>query len=145
MNEITDYLTDDHEHCDRLFADAENAVAAGQWERAASLFDDLMRDTLRHFRREEEVLFPEFEATTGMVGGPTRVMADEHIQMRNTLEGMAAAVAGRDTQAYLGLSETLLMLMQQHNMKEERILYPMADQALADGPGTVARMRGMAD
>ncbi|TRZ68118.1 MAG: hemerythrin domain-containing protein, partial [Rhodocyclaceae bacterium] len=29
------------------------------------------------------------------------------------------------------VAETLLILMQQHNMKEENILYPMCDQALA--------------
>ena len=33
--------------------------------------------------------------------------------------------------AYLGVAETLLIMMQQHNMKEENVLYPMCDQHLA--------------
>jgi iron-sulfur cluster repair protein YtfE (RIC family) len=51
--------------------------------------------------------------------------------MRDTLTAMGQALKARQAEAYLGLSETLLMLMRQHNMKEENILYPMLDQALA--------------
>jgi hemerythrin superfamily protein len=140
MNEITDYLSEDHEHCDDLFAEAENAVGAGDWTLAGERFALFRHDTLRHFACEETLLFPAFEAHTGMAGGPTLVMRDEHEQIRNTLAGMVAALAGRDARAYLGLAETLLMLMRQHNMKEERILYPMADQAIPDGAALVARM-----
>jgi iron-sulfur cluster repair protein YtfE (RIC family) len=54
---------------------------------------------------------------------------------------MHGALERADGAAYLGLSETLLMLMRQHNMKEENILYPMADQALAgEQADLVARM-----
>ncbi len=131
MTRISQYLTHDHAHCDALFADAENAVAAGDWPLAASHFQTFLSDTLRHFAREEVVCFPAFEARTGMAGGPTFVMRAEHDQMREALTAMDQALAARETQAYLGLSETLLMLMRQHNMKEENILYPMLDQALA--------------
>jgi hemerythrin-like domain-containing protein len=86
----------------------------------------------RHFAREESVLFPAFEARTGMSGGPTFVMRAEHQQMNGLLGEMNSALSQRDAKTYLGLSETLLMLMRQHNMKEENILYPMSDQALAD-------------
>ena len=33
---------------------------------------------------------------------------------------------------YLGLSGTLLILLQQHNMKEEHILYQLADATLGE-------------
>jgi len=33
---------------------------------------------------------------------------------------------------YAGTAETLLIIMQQHNVKEENVLYPMCDQRLAD-------------
>jgi len=130
MDSITRYLSDDHSHCDNLFADAENAVAASDWDTAAQAFTAFKVATLCHFTREEEVLFPAFEGRTGMTGGPTAVMRDEHAQMRDTMDAMVEALAGHGQAAYLSLSETLLMLMRQHNMKEERILYPMADQAL---------------
>jgi iron-sulfur cluster repair protein YtfE (RIC family) len=50
--------------------------------------------------------------------------------MRPLLAQLAAACAAHDGESYAGVAETLLILMQQHNMKEENILYPMCDQAL---------------
>ncbi|MBM4181720.1 MAG: hemerythrin domain-containing protein [Betaproteobacteria bacterium] len=132
MSTLGTYLTHDHHACDDLFAAAENAVAAGDWPHAQQEFERFDAGMRRHFSMEEDVLFPAFEARTGMSGGPTFVMREEHRQMNNLLAEMVAALARRDSQAYLGQSETLLMLMRQHNMKEENILYPMSDQALAD-------------
>ena len=141
MNAIALYLGNDHEHCDHLFADAEDAVGRQDWPEASDRLAAFKLAILSHFAREEEILFPEFEQRTGMTGGPTQVMRLEHEQMRDALEGMTTAVSDRDADTYLGLAETLLMLMRQHNIKEERILYPMADQALSDlAPGLVARM-----
>lgn len=141
---IAPYLTAEHHHCDALFAEAENAVAARDWPEAQGRFQAFRQATLTHFEREEGVLFPDFEARTGMSDGPTRVMRAEHVQMRQTLAAMAGALARRDETVYLGLSETLLMLMRQHNMKEEQILYPMSDQALAAEAGeVVGRMRAL--
>lgn len=132
MSTISQFLSDDHAACDDLFAGAENAVAAKDWAQARKLFDTFHASMRRHFAREEDVLFPAFEARTGMSGGPTFVMRSEHQQMNGLLGEMSQALDKSDGKAYLGLSETLLMLMRQHNMKEENILYPMSDQALSD-------------
>ncbi len=144
MNELTRYLSDDHQHCDQLFAEAEDAVAKQDWDAARMRFSAFEHATLRHFGREEEVLFPVFEARTGMQGGPTYVMREEHDQMRETISAMAQSLAREDARAYLGLSETLLMLLRQHNLKEEQVLYPMADRALSDRSGElISRMDDM--
>ncbi len=84
----------------------------------------------RHFRMEEEILFPALQAGGGPAG-PVQVMRMEHAQMNDLLEQMAGALAARDAQSYGGIGETLLIVMQQHNHKEEQILYPIADQILA--------------
>jgi hemerythrin-like domain-containing protein len=131
MSMIVDFLGTDHRACDDLFAAAENAVALKDWASARSLFERFQLAMAHHFAMEEEVLFPAFEARTGMSMGPTQVMRSEHEQMRGLIRDMAQAVAGSDQDGYLGLSETLNMLMQQHNVKEENMLYPMADQVLA--------------
>lgn len=124
-----------HKHCDELFADAEDACASGDWDAGAKAFA-LMRDELEtHFASEEELLFPAFETETGMTSGPTEVMRGEHRQMRDLLIQMQEALSSRDSDAFGGSAETLLILMQQHNMKEENILYPMCDNAL--GASTV--------
>ena len=51
--------------------------------------------------------------------------------MRDLLNNLAAVIAAGRRDDYLGMSETLLFYMQQHNLKEEHVLYPMSDQALA--------------
>ncbi len=143
MTTLSTFLTKDHQHCDDLFAEAESAVGAGDWSTGKSRFERFRDDTLRHFRREEGVLFPAFEAHTGMPDGPTTVMRREHAQMRAVLEDMAAALAERNASDYFGHADTLLLLMRQHNLKEEQILYPMADKALGDlAAGLIAHMTG---
>ena len=77
-----------------------------------------------------------------MSGGPTEMMRYAHEQMRALLAQMREACAARDADAYGGAAETLLMLMQQHNMKEENILYPMCDRALGAGADAHAEHGG---
>ncbi len=119
-----------HKHCDEIFASAEEACADGNWDAGGKAFALLLNQLETHFTSEEEVLFPAFEAATGMTSGPTEVMRGEHRQMRDLLAQMEGALAVRDSDTFGGAAETLLILMQQHNMKEENILYPMCDNAL---------------
>ncbi len=131
MSTILDFLGSDHRACDDLFASAESAAAQKNWDAARTLFDQFQASMAHHLSMEETVLFPAFEARTGNTMGPTQVMRMEHEQMRGLIQDMAGVVAAGDRNAYLGLSETLNMLMQQHNLKEENMLYPMSDQVLS--------------
>lgn len=132
MTTIRNLMTDDHRRCDDFFADAEQAVGKGNLEAAGAAFAHFRLATLAHFDSEEKTLFPTFEAKTGMTMGPTQVMRMEHAQMRSLVDDAGAALVSGDVDDYLGIAETLLIMMQQHNMKEENILYPMCDQHLAD-------------
>ena len=132
MQSFFDYLSADHHRCDELFAEAEAAVGRRDWAVGTVKFQAFRAAMLRHLDMEESVLFPAFEARMGHAGGPTRVMCNEHAQMRELLGSMADSVTAADDEDYAGLAETLLWLMQQHNVKEEQILYPMSDQLLAD-------------
>ena len=137
----TEALHHHHKHCDELFAEAEATGLKGDWAASAASFARFRDELQAHFATEEQVLFPAFEASTGMSGGPTQMMRFEHAQMRDLLEQMQAALAGRGRDAFAGAAETLLVMMQQHNMKEENILYPMCDRALADGVDVAAGLR----
>ncbi len=128
---ITAPLSRHHKHCDELFADAEEACANGDWTAGAKAFALLLDQLETHFVSEEELLFPAFENATGMTSGPTEVMRGEHRQMRELLAQMQEALASSNSDAFGGAAETLLILMQQHNLKEENVLYPMCDSALA--------------
>jgi hemerythrin-like domain-containing protein len=129
---ITSLMHQHHVHCDDLFAAAEDICRSADWARAETALDSFINQTDGHFAAEEEVLFPAFEQATGMVSGPTAMMRMEHQQMRALFTQMRASVGTHDTEGFAGAAETLLVLMQQHNMKEENILYPMCERALPD-------------
>ena len=132
MTGIGSYMIGHHKECDEIFARAEEAVGGADWNRAQAEFDTFVRQMERHFDLEDNLLFPEFEKKTGHAGGPTQVMRMEHDQMRVVMHEMRSALEAKDAEQYLGLSETFLVLMQQHNFKEEGILYNMIDQVLGD-------------
>jgi len=129
---IRQFMAQDHRDCDLLFASAENAAAVGDWETASQAFNEYIQAMERHLGVEEQTLFPAFEEETGIVTGPTEMMRMEHDQMRALFVEMKLAVQQKDSDEYLGIAETLLILMQQHNMKEEQILYSMMDQRLPE-------------
>lgn len=141
MINIRTLMTEDHRHCDDLFADAEQAIAHHQPEAALAAFEHFHSAILAHFATEEKTLFPTFEAKTGMSMGPTQVMRLEHAQMRSMLNDAVDALKAGNIEDYLGQAETLLIMMQQHNMKEENMLYPMCDQHLsAELPEIIQRL-----
>jgi len=63
--------------------------------------------------------------------GPTQVMRHEHAQARDLIEKLERAIENKDKETFLSAGESLMILIQQHNMKEEQILYPMSDQHLS--------------
>jgi len=129
---IREFMAQDHRDCDLLFANAENAASSEDWKTAGQAFHEFIQAMERHLSVEEQTLFPAFEQETGVLSGPTEMMRMEHDQMRVLFAEMKYAVAQQDSDEYLGISETLLILMQQHNMKEEQILYSMMDQRLPE-------------
>jgi len=140
MTTIDEVMTAGHRTCDRYFAEAEAAVADEAWSRAEDAWSHFSRVLDKHFTRfEEELLFPAFEEVNGP-DGPTQMMRMEHTQMRTLVKQMRSVLSVRDRQAFLGLAETLMLLIQQHNMKEEQILYPMMDQSIANAADFVGEL-----
>ena len=129
---IKKFMTQDHRDCDMLFAKAENAVSAADWATANQACNEFIHAMERHLGVEEKELFPAFEEATGMTMGPTEMMRMEHDQMRGLFSELHDALQQQDSDDYLGVAETLLILMQQHNMKEEQMLYTMMDQHLVE-------------
>jgi DUF438 domain-containing protein len=128
MGKILDFLGNDHKECDHLFAEVEVSVSKKDWNTAEKQLNDFLDRMRRHFAMEEELFFPEFEAKTGMTQGPTAIMRMEHDTMRAIFAKMIAALESKNANSLLGESEGLLFIMQQHNSKEEQMLYPMGDQ-----------------
>lgn len=135
---VQDAMQLNHKHCDELFAAAEQAVVSKDWDSANSAWQQFTDELESHITdKEEGKLFPALEAIHGSIG-PIHVMRGEHDHMRSLVAQINEALAAKDDQQFLGLSETLMMLMQQHNMKEEHILYPMIDGSVPDAMALIS-------
>ncbi len=139
-DEVAEYLSADHRRLDAIVLEVRHAAADAPAD-AAAVFSRFAEGLGRHMRAEEEVLFPAFEEATGMVAGPTRVMRSEHAEMRRLLSEVSSALGAGDGAAAFRTLQALEGLLAEHNMKEETVLYPMADRSLRNASDVVDRMR----
>ena len=130
---IGNVLEDDHHRIDAHLAAFAASVEAGRPD-----LDELAAgaEGLRHhIWVEEEEHFPPLREA-GLVG-PIMVMLREHGQLWDALDAIEAGAADGDD-----VSERwrlLVEVLEAHNMKEERIVYPNGDEVL--DPATVERVR----
>lgn len=127
---VNQFMTQDHRSCDEEFAELENLVDSGDFSKAEKLFKEFKEHMEHHFTMEEKVMFPEFNTCSCGGCNPTTVMIMEHEQMRTLFAQMEEALAKKEKNQFLGTSENLLFVMQQHNMKEEQIMYNLVDNSL---------------
>lgn len=141
MSDIKEFLTQGHRDCDELFAELEDAIAKNSDE-SSHKYEKFYDDLTNHFSMEEMVLFPMLNDYTP--NSPLRAMEMEHEQLRELLSKMRKAVEQKDKEKFFSLSETLMILMQQHNMKEEQLIYTLANQHLGDEASyVISRLRSV--
>lgn len=129
---LSAFFEQDHRDCDARWADVEELLDTQDIEAARPAWTKFETGLRRHMAMEEEVLFPAFESAARMGGGgPTAVMRMEHKQMMGLLDQIGTAIESGDAEQAMDIGDTLLMLVQQHNIKEEGMLYPMAENVLA--------------
>ncbi len=129
---VEELFTSDHQRCDELFLLVETAAQKGDIQKAKKNFAEFILGMNHHFAMEEEGFFPAFEQATGMTQGPTMVMRMEHKQMRGLLTEMQEAVDKEDIETISKVTTTLMVVMRQHNIKEEQMLYRMGDMHLTN-------------
>jgi uncharacterized protein (DUF2249 family) len=128
---VTECLAWDHDRLEALEQRAFEARAAGDYEEARSIYRAFTHGLRHHIGFEEGVLFPEFEARAGFSpqAGPTAVMRFEHREIESLLARIEAGIG--DAAATMdGARAELHRILGEHNLKEERILYPGTDQLL---------------
>ena len=131
---VTEVLGRDHRRLDSILADAKQWLVAGDVARASARFAEFRDGLEHHIVAEEEVLFPAFEAFVGGAGGgPTHVMRMEHAEMRKLMAEVSASLERGDDSRPSPPLAALTARIYAHNGKEERILYPMIDQAAREG------------
>ncbi len=136
---LAGFFSQDHSDGDARWVDVEELLDSADTNAARGVWQSFDAGIRRHFAMEEEVLFPAFDARSGMGGGgPTAMMRMEHQQMRGLLDQIGEAMEAGDAQEAMDIGDTLLMMTQQHNVKEEGMLYPMAENMLAGNWATLA-------
>ncbi len=148
--EATDILMSEHRVIERVLTALDTAAQRldkGQAVRPGFFIDaaDFIKGFADgcHHRKEEGVLF-EAMVAHGMsrLGGPIAVMLADHEQGRSFTRGMREAAhkleAGDASakRAVIVNARSYVALLHQHIMKEDNILYPMADRVIppADQP-----------
>ena len=132
FEDVTTYLSWDHDRLEAILADVCLHVDAGKLAEGEVGYREFLTGLKRHIRVEEELLFPLFEARTGVIGGPTEVMRAEHREIERALEMMREGLAQRDTGAFRDGLRFLRSVLPDHNAKEEHVLYPTTDRVLSD-------------
>lgn len=128
---IAGFYGDDHDRLDAIFKEFQR-LKKTDLAAARIHFADFRESLLRHIRWEEEVLFPVFEEKSGMSDcGPTKVMRMEHKEIKEAVEGIGRGLKNDKPQTESD-EEALLCVLGDHNVKEERVLYPALDQ-MTDG------------
>ncbi len=127
---IMDEFKAEHRQCDTLFAEAERAVVDGEPERAKQVFGQFANETIAHMEHEELRIFSKLGAEELSFLEPMRF---EHMQIRALLEKMQQLLEAEDFSTFLGWGESFMLMLQQHNLKEEQLLYPICERLLSEG------------
>ncbi len=99
-----------------------------------------IRALRRHIYLEEEFLFPLLREAEPALTAPVFVMLREHAQIWATLDALERE-PGEGSGPVLG--KQLAVQLLHHNLKEERVLYPRADEVL--DPAAAGRLRAFLD
>jgi iron-sulfur cluster repair protein YtfE (RIC family) len=127
---VTSYLSWDRARLDRALEHAREDVQANRAAAARRALDEYARGLERRLRLEEELVFPVFEARSGMIGGPTGVMREEHRAIRAALALMRDGLACEDAARFAAGLHFMESILPDHHAKEEHILYPATDRLL---------------
>lgn len=127
---ITEIMTKDHRDCDLFFEKIDQLIQKKDFDKIVKTLSTWKMKNFNHFEIEENLLFKELEAKIGSKIPPVQMMEHEHIQIRNLICETIDNFNLDDIKTFLGNIDTCFMMIQQHNIKEEQILYPLIDREL---------------
>jgi iron-sulfur cluster repair protein YtfE (RIC family) len=129
---VTDYLSWDHDRLEAILEATRRAVEEGRLADARAIYRGFDDGLARHIRIEEELLFPVFEAKSGIAEGPTTVMRTEHKAIQLAISMMREGLDALDPVGFGAGFTYLQSVLPGHNAKEEHILYPTTDRLLTE-------------
>jgi nucleotide-binding universal stress UspA family protein len=119
-------LAEDHQELDRLYAALVAACDEGDWCEVQAEWKRFEARLRSHMATEEHVVFPALVETQ-----PSEVKAliTEHEELRRHLDELAMSTELHTISP--GEMKSLVDRVQAHGRREERILYPWVDRAIA--------------
>jgi iron-sulfur cluster repair protein YtfE (RIC family) len=129
---VTNYLSWDHDRLETILETTRRAVEARRLPDARAIYRGFDEGLARHIRIEEELLFPVFEAKSGIADGPTAVMRSEHKAIQLALTMMREGLDALDPVRFDAGLKYLQSVLPGHNAKEEHVLYPTTDRLLTE-------------
>jgi hemerythrin-like domain-containing protein len=142
----TDILMEEHRVIERVIAALE--AGASQLEQGKAVRPEFFMEVAAfikgfadgcHHKKEEGVLFQSmFAFGAPQQGGPVNVMLAEHEMGRTYTRGLRSAaerLAGGDQNAIqevIHFARNYAALLRQHILKEDRILFPMANEIIPE-------------
>jgi hemerythrin-like domain-containing protein len=148
MESIMDELLQQHREAETMLARLsagvgrvrrEGVQGTGVIDDLSELRKDIQGEVLKHFREEEQALFPVLGRHVNSSSGPIAVLMEEHAQFRQLELQFEEALAALESRYQDGWEEKLCeagdaigRLMPPHIEKEESVLFPMAEQILGE-------------
>jgi iron-sulfur cluster repair protein YtfE (RIC family) len=115
-----------HHRLDDMLDRVEIDVEAGSWSEARRGFSLFRRELEEHMRLEEELLLPALGLGPQVKDGPAAVIRVEHPLIRELLEAIELGL--ENEYPIGGLTDVLEARLADHNLNEERLLYPMFER-----------------
>lgn len=134
----TKILSEEHKNILKVVAALEKECAA--LESGKQLDKEFIRNAIDfirnyadkfHHAKEEDILFKEFcKKEEELHCNPVGQMLYEHDLGRGYVKGMEQGIEENDKEMVIKNGKEYVQLLQEHIMKEDNILFPMADQVL---------------
>ena len=142
FDKATEALKHEHRVIERVLAvvqkltEPSRQLSIEQWKKAVEFIRGFADQC--HHLKEEKILFPALEKHGIPVeGGPVGMMLQEHEEGRGHVRAMSEALekAAKEPEAAKKIlfdsARSYLRLLREHILKEDEVLFPMADSALS--------------
>jgi hemerythrin-like domain-containing protein len=125
----------DHARLQGLAAQVVEALKARRVDAVRCLYHGFAYSLKRHILVEEELLFPLFEAKTGLPQArATASFEAEHAEITRLLEGLGQDLDRVGPEAAT-VGKSLLRMLDDHSAKEESTVYQALDRVLSEAEG----------
>ncbi|MEK8089708.1 hemerythrin domain-containing protein [Thermithiobacillus plumbiphilus] len=138
METLSQIFTEHHHLLDRLFDAARASIKGGDWMLAEPEFQHFRREIEKHMAVEESYLFPAMTAGADAQDiALVEILRKGHQDLRSFFEEILEAILSHDAEEALALMDTVSIILEQHDKREEDELYPAVDRLFTGQRGPV--------